>query len=158
VVLDARRFEKILVVGAGKATARMCQALEEILGDRISDGVIVVKRGYVADLRRVRIVEAAHPIPDEAGVQGVTEMLRILDALDERALVFALISGGGSALLPAPAGEIRIADKQKLTEMLLRASARHRRSQHRAQALSGIKRRRFSQEGLSGNRGESDPL
>lgn len=123
VSLDLRAFDRVLVVGAGKATARMAQALEDLLGERLDGGVIVVKRGHTAPLRLVDQVEASHPVPGEDGVRGVGRVLALLAGADERTLVFALISGGGSALLPRPARGIRLEDKRILTRQLLAAGA-----------------------------------
>ena len=95
-------FERVLVVGTGKASPRMGVALEEELGDRISDGVINTKYAHAEPLRRIRTVECGHPVPDEAGVEGTREILAALEGADDRTLVICLISGGGSALMPAP--------------------------------------------------------
>ncbi len=121
--LDLRRYERVLAVGAGKATARMAQALEEIVGARLSGGAIVVKHGHTASLRCVEQLEASHPVPGDDGVRGVDRLLSLLEGVDERTLVFALLSGGGSALLPRPAAGIPLADKQTLTRQLLGAGA-----------------------------------
>jgi glycerate 2-kinase len=121
--VDLGNFDRVVVVGAGKATARMAQALEDLLADRLDGGVIVVKRGHTAPLVRVEQVEASHPVPGADGVRGVGRLLALLADVDERSLVFALISGGGSALLPQPAPGIRLEDKQHLTRQLLAAGA-----------------------------------
>jgi glycerate 2-kinase len=95
---DLAQFTRIYVFGAGKATARMAQAIEAILGDRISDGLIAVKYGYTAQLNHVRQVEAAHPVPDENSLRGAREIAALCRTFDEQTLVINLISGGGSAL------------------------------------------------------------
>jgi len=120
---DLRKIRRILVVGAGKATARMARAVETLLGDRVEDGVVVVKRGYTEALERIQLIEAGHPLPDEAGVAGAEAVLRILDQAREEDLVLCLISGGGSALLPAPAEGLTLEDKVRVTDLLLRAGA-----------------------------------
>jgi len=95
---DLARFTRIFVFGAGKATARMAQAIETILDGRISDGLIAVKYGYTAPLNYVRQVEAAHPVPDENSLLGAREIAALCRTFDEQTLVINLISGGGSAL------------------------------------------------------------
>ncbi len=129
--LDLTPFQRILVLGAGKAAAPMARALESILGERIDQGCIVVKYGHTAPLRRIRMLEAGHPVPDDNGVAAAAALLRLAEEADARTLVITLISGGGSALLPAPLEyELRgctvrlsLADKQRTTRALLRCGA-----------------------------------
>ncbi len=116
-------FERVLVVGTGKASPRMGVALEEELGDRISDGVINTKYAHAEPLRRIRTVECGHPVPDEAGVEGTREILAALERADDRTLVICLISGGGSALMPAPSEGITLQEKQDTTRLLLECGA-----------------------------------
>lgn len=116
-------YDRILVVGAGKAGAPMAKALEDLLGDRIADGVIVVKEGHGLPLKRVRIHEASHPVPDERGIRGAEDILSLVDKAAERDLVLCVISGGGSALLVAPAEGVTLADKQEVTRLLLACGA-----------------------------------
>ena len=126
--VGGRRFEfkdydRILVVGAGKAGAPMARALEDLLGDRISDGVIVVKEGHSLPLQHVRIQEAGHPVPDERGIRGAADILSLVNEAGERDLVLCVISGGGSALLVAPAEGVTLKDKQEVTRLLLACGA-----------------------------------
>lgn len=126
--LEGRRYdlgacERILVVGAGKAVAPMAKALEDMLGDRIDSGVLVVKDGHGLPLKKIHVREASHPVPDERGVAGTLEILRLLDGAGPRDLVLCLISGGGSALLIAPAEGITLPDKQATTRSLLACGA-----------------------------------
>lgn len=116
-------YDRILVVGAGKAGAPMARALEDLLGDRISGGVIVVKEGHGLPLEHVRIHEASHPVPDERGIKGAEEILAMVSDAGERDLVLCLISGGGSALLVAPADGVTLEDKQEVTRLLLACGA-----------------------------------
>ncbi len=116
-------YDRILVVGAGKAGAPMAKALEDLLGDRIADGVIVVKEGHGLPLKHVRIHEAGHPVPDERGISGAEDILSLVNAAGERDLVLCVISGGGSALLVAPAEGVTLADKQEVTRLLLACGA-----------------------------------
>ena len=120
---ELKTYDRILVVGAGKAGAPMAKALEELLGDRISDGVIVVKEGHSLPLQNIRIHEAGHPVPDERGVRGAEDILSLAGDAGERDLVLCVISGGGSALLVAPAEGVSLADKQKVTQLLLACGA-----------------------------------
>ena len=119
--LDAIR--NIHVIGAGKATAAMAAAMEEILSDRLSGGLITVKYGYTVPLKKIRLIEAGHPLPDENGRSGAKEMLALAASAGPEDLVICLISGGGSALLPLPAGQLTLADKQKTMQILLACGA-----------------------------------
>jgi hydroxypyruvate reductase len=119
---DLTYYNAIYVVGAGKASARMAQAMEQILGDRLS-GVVNVKYGHAVPLKSVKVSESGHPLPDEAGVRSTLEILRFLEGRDERSLVLFLISGGGSALLPCPADGLTLDDKQRTTQVLLECGA-----------------------------------
>lgn len=102
-IVDLDRFKSILVVGAGKAGASMARALEEILGDRISEGIVIVKDGHLKPLKRVRAVEASHPVPDARGADAARGIMSLLEThAGPDTLVFCLISGGGSALMPLP--------------------------------------------------------
>jgi hydroxypyruvate reductase len=121
--IDLSACRNIWVVGAGKAVAPMAKALEDLLGQRISGGVLVVKDGHGLPLERVQVREASHPVPDERGVQGTLEILERLSGAGEHDLVICLISGGGSALLIAPSEGISLADKQATTRSLLACGA-----------------------------------
>ncbi|MGD9031512.1 MAG: glycerate-2-kinase family protein, partial [Desulfobacteraceae bacterium] len=121
--LELRNFDRILVVGAGKADAPMAQAVEGLLGERVSDGVIVVKDGHGLPLQRIRVHEASHPIPDERGLRGAEEILSLVRDAGERDLIICLLSGGGSALLVGPAEGVSLKDKQKVTQRLLASGA-----------------------------------
>lgn len=116
-------YDRILVVGAGKAGAPMAKALEDLLGERIADGVIVVKEGHGLPLNQVRVHEAGHPVPDERGIVGAEEVLSLAAEAGKRDLVICAISGGGSALLVAPAEGVTLADKQVVTQLLLGCGA-----------------------------------
>ena len=120
---DLNHFKNIIVIGGGKATAPMAQAIESILGRFITDGRIIVKYGHAAKLKRIKVMEASHPVPDEAGVKGTEEIIRMLKQADEKTLVICLISGGASALLVSPAPRITLGDKKIVTELFLKAGA-----------------------------------
>lgn len=129
--IDLAPFERIVVLGTGKATAPMAKALEDILGQRISQGCIVVKYGHTTPLQRIETIEAGHPVPDESGVAGARRIRELAEQADEKTLVLTLVSGGGSALLPAPLHcsirgqdfELSLEDKQLTTRALLRCGA-----------------------------------
>ena len=116
-------FERIIVTGFGKATAPMAKALEDILGDRITQGWITVKYGHGVPLKKVRIMEAGHPVPDEAGLQATRFILDRLKKCTAKDLVLCAFSGGGSALSPAPASPLDLGEKQKTTRLLLECGA-----------------------------------
>jgi len=116
-------YQQIWVAGTGKASAAMGVALEKILGPRISGGLINIKYGHGQRLKKIRIQEAGHPLPDEKGLEGAREMVRMLSSLNERDLVIFLISGGGSALLPYPVDGITLEEKQAATNALLSCGA-----------------------------------
>jgi hydroxypyruvate reductase len=114
---------KIFIVGAGKAGAPMAAVMEQILGDRIHKGLVVVKYNHLAPVRKVRLREASHPVPDEAGLSAAHEMIELLEEAAEDDLVICLLSGGGSALLPCPAPPVTLVDKQAVTSLLLASGA-----------------------------------
>jgi glycerate 2-kinase len=120
---DLRRHRRTIVIGGGKAGAPMAAAAEEVLGERITAGVINVKYGYTADTRLIGLREAGHPVPDAAGVEGVREMVGLLRGLTVDDLVLCLISGGGSALMTLPVPGVSLDDMQQLTARLLRSGA-----------------------------------
>ena len=130
---------RLIIIGAGKPSARMAQIVEEILGSQITGGVVVTKYGHGLPLRRIRLVEAGHPIPDAAGVRAVRETRELLRGLTRDDVVLVLISGGGSALWPAPAEEITLEEKQEMTHLLLRAGATIRELNAVRKHLSDIK-------------------
>lgn len=114
---------KLIVIGAGKPSARMAQVIEEIIGSYISGGIVVTKYGHKLPLERIRLVEAGHPIPDAAGMHAVKDTRELLKGLTKDDIVLCLLSGGGSALWPAPAEGITLEEKQEVTRLLLRAGA-----------------------------------
>jgi glycerate 2-kinase len=117
------RIRNIFIAGCGKAAARMALAIEDLLGDRVAGGVVAVKYGYDLPLQRIKVVEAGHPIPDEAGLDGANQIVDLVRDAGENDLVLFLISGGGSALFPGPASGLTLADKQRTTQMLLQSGA-----------------------------------
>jgi glycerate-2-kinase len=120
---DLKGFRRVIVIGAGKATAPMAQAVEEILDDRISEGIVIVKYGHTRPLRKIVQREAAHPLPDEVGLRATAEIRELLKKAGEETLVICLLSGGASSLLVAPADGITLNDKWVITGLLLSAGA-----------------------------------
>ncbi|MEM7671495.1 MAG: glycerate kinase [Pseudomonadota bacterium] len=120
--LPGRPKGRVVVIGAGKASARMAEALEQVWDGRLT-GLVVTRYGYGRPCSQIEIVEAAHPVPDEAGRDAAGRMLATVAGLTEEDLVIALISGGGSALMPLPAGTITLAEKQAVNRALLACGA-----------------------------------
>ena len=117
------RFKRILLIGAGKGTAPMAKAQEDILGDWLTSGWIIVKYGHGMPLKKTHIMEAGHPLPDEAGLKATEELLRQIQECTEEDLIICAFSGGGSALLPAPSPPINLDEKQESTRLLLECGA-----------------------------------
>lgn len=113
---------RTLVVGAGKASAAMAQVLEQHWQGPL-DGLVVTRYGHARPCRQIEIVEAAHPVPDEAGLAASRRMLDKVRGMTENDLVIALFSGGGSALLPLPLDGLTLQDKRELSIALLRSGA-----------------------------------
>ena len=117
------QHQRLVVVGAGKASGRMAQALERQLGARIDTGLVVVKYGHGAPTKKIRILEAGHPVPDEAGLRASRAMMALIGTLKSDDLLIVLLSGGASSLLPSPTAGITLKDKQLTTKLLLRSGA-----------------------------------
>ena len=120
---DLKRFKHVYVVGGGKASGSMAEALEQILSEHITDGFINIPRGTKHKTKVIKLHETSHPIPDETGVEGTRRILEMAEKAGENDLVICLISGGGSSLMPLPRGDISIVDKKKITEALLKCGA-----------------------------------
>ena len=122
-VFDLCRIRRVFVVGAGKASGLMALALEEVLGDRLTGGAVAVKYGHAAPCRKVEIMEAAHPYPDQAGVDATRKIMRLCGEAGEGDLVLCVWSGGGSALLAdAPEGGT-LDDVMRLSKALVNSGA-----------------------------------
>jgi hydroxypyruvate reductase len=122
-VFDIKGFKRIFLIGTGKASSSMAQAIEEIFGDRMTKGVITTKYGHLLPLKKTKIIEAGHPIPDENGLEGSKKIQSLLKESGPEDLVIFLLSGGGSALLPLPVNGITLEEKQKVTQLLLDCGA-----------------------------------
>ncbi len=117
-------ISNIYVLGAGKGSVYMGKALEEILGDRIEGGIIVEKEGQGMKLKRIEVLEASHPIPDERGHEAVKAILEFAKQVTSKDLVFVCIMGGASALLPYPVEDITLDELKIATDILLKCGAR----------------------------------
>ena len=119
--LPEKPNKRILVIGAGKASARMAEAVETHWG--ACEGLVITRYGYARPCEGIEIVEAAHPVPDLAGLKATNRILELVKSADENTYILALISGGASALLTSPAGTITLTEKQKLNGDLLASGA-----------------------------------
>jgi hydroxypyruvate reductase len=122
-IFDLNTFHRIFLIGAGKASASMAQAIERIFGDRITKGLITTKYGHLLPLQKTESIEAGHPIPDQKGIEGSKKIQSLLKESGPKDLVLFLLSGGGSALLPLPVEGITIEEKQEVTQLLLDCGA-----------------------------------
>ncbi|RWP96181.1 glycerate kinase [Mesorhizobium sp.] len=120
--LPATPKGRTIVIGAGKGSAQMAAAFEKVWDGPI-EGLVVTRYGYGATCQRIEIIEAAHPVPDAAGLEASRRLLEKVQGLTADDLVVALISGGGSALLPAPAEGLTLADEIAVNETLLASGA-----------------------------------
>lgn len=112
---------RVVVIGAGKASARMAEAVEQAWGP--CEGLVITRYGYARPCQGIEIVEAAHPVPDEAGAQATARMLALLEDLGEGDFVLALISGGASALLISPCEGVTLDEKKAVNAALLASGA-----------------------------------
>ncbi|MEW5910095.1 MAG: glycerate-2-kinase family protein, partial [Thermodesulfobacteriota bacterium] len=121
--LDLKKRGRIFLLGTGKATYPIAKALEEILGDRIEDGVIICKYGQEGSLCRSRLYFSGHPIPDEAGLRAAHEALALARQTRPGDILFACITGGSSALMPCPVEGVTLDDKKIVNTLLLTCGA-----------------------------------
>jgi glycerate 2-kinase len=143
--LTAIQAQRIFVIGAGKASARMAEAAEAALGDHIVAGWVNTKYGHGAELRRIHCHECGHPVPDEAGVFGAQQIANMARSAGEGDLVVVLLSGGASALMPLPAEGVSLAVKQETTRRLLDCGADIHEMNAVRKHLSAIKGGRLAQ-------------
>jgi len=120
---DLAKYQRVVCVGAGKASGHMARTLEEILGGHLEGGLVIVKDGYGAPTQKIRIVESSHPLPDARGVRASKQIFKIVRALTKQDLLIVLLSGGASSLLCAPTPDLTLMDKRRTTNMLLRCGA-----------------------------------
>lgn len=120
---DLDSYERIFVMGAGKASAAMAETLEDILGDNLHGGMVATKYGHGLPLEKTVILESDHPVPDLAGQRASKELLSLAKGVTGNDLVFCLLSGGASAIVPAPCDPVTLAMKQTATRKLLECGA-----------------------------------
>lgn len=122
---DLESKRRLFIVGAGKAANVMARAIEEVLGDRITQGLVIVKRLEPGDaLQRIELVEGGHPLPNAAGLAASQRILQLVEGAARDDLFIGLISGGSSALMSCPLPGITLEDERDVTEALLKTSAR----------------------------------
>ena len=136
---DLSRRGNIYVLGAGKATFPIAKALEEILGERIVEGLIIVKKGQDGILKRIIVREAAHPVPDEEGLDAAKEMKMIAEKARDNDIVFCAITGGSSSLMPLPVSGITLQEKRQINKVLLDSGATIKEINAVRKHLSAIK-------------------
>ncbi|MGL4197056.1 MAG: glycerate kinase type-2 family protein [Allorhizobium sp.] len=119
--LPEKPMGRVIVIGAGKASARMAEAVEAVWGP--CEGLVITRYGYARPCQGIEIVEAAHPVPDQAGLEATARMLSLVDTAGEGDFVLALISGGASALLVQPVAGVSLAEKQAVNQALLASGA-----------------------------------
>ena len=138
-VIDLTEIERLLVIGAGKASLPIAAVLEEILGERISDGLITVKQGETRRLRHIEVLEAEHPLPGENSVEGARRMLALARSAGPRDLVLLVVTGGASALATLPPDGVTLADLRELSDLLLTCGATIREINTVRRHLCGVK-------------------
>ncbi len=119
-------YNRLIIIGFGKAVSPMMRAIIDRMGKRITEGVAITKYGHLTETERdsrIKVHEAGHPLPDENGLRATEEIIKLLRGFDERTLAVCLISGGGSALLVAPSTNISLSEKVRTTDLLLKAGA-----------------------------------
>lgn len=120
---DLKRVRRLCVIGAGKATYPIAKALEEILSEHISEGLVIVREDETRKLSRVKVVQAGHPIPNEAGFKATQEIVRIASDSKKDDLFLVAFTGGCSALMPYPVEGVTLEDKRRITSLLLGCGA-----------------------------------
>jgi hydroxypyruvate reductase len=121
--VEVRLCGRVFVTGAGKAAASLARGLEAVLGDRIDSGVVLVKHGHAQALRRIRVLEGGHPVPDAAGLAGTRQLLQTVEAATADDTMFFVLTGGASALLSEPAEGLSFADVQDANRLLVNGGA-----------------------------------
>ncbi len=140
---DLDTFKNIYVIGFGKASGFMAAALERLLMDRITEGIVTVRYGYRPSCKVMKVNEAGHPIPDKMSIQGTNEIVHLVKRVTEDDLVFCLISGGGSALFELPCDGITLEEMQEVIKLLLKSGASIQELNAIRKHISKIKGGRF---------------
>ncbi len=138
-VFDLQTFRHVYVVGAGKASGEMAFALEQLLGQCVTKGLVNVPHGNRLKTEKIVLNQAGHPLPDQAGIEGAKQMLQIAKQAEKDDLLICLISGGGSSLMPLPRDGLTLKDKQELTGQLLKCGANIKEVNTVRKHLSAIK-------------------
>jgi glycerate-2-kinase len=120
---DLAKYRNLYVMGGGKASGMMAEGLEQILGKRITKGLVNVPHDSKSKIGIIQLHGATHPVPDRAGVEGTRQMLRIAEDAEKNDLIICLISGGGSSLMPLPRDDVSLENKKEITNSLLRSGA-----------------------------------
>ncbi len=136
---DLTRFTRIVCIGAGKASGAMAAALERQFESRLEGGLVVVNDGQGQKTKRIRLLEARHPVPDHRSEKAAHRIVRLLESLTDRDLVLMVLSGGASSLLASPAAGLTLKDKQLTTNLLLRSGATIQEINMVRKHVSGIK-------------------
>ena len=123
VILDPAKYERIFIIGAGKGVAPMARAMEQLLGENLTAGAIIVKYGHLDDLHRIKIYEAGHPVPDENSLKYTRDICDLVGDLNENDCVIVLLTGGGSALMEILPEGIGLSDLQEVSKAMLACSA-----------------------------------
>lgn len=142
---DLAKFDRIMVIGAGKASSRMALAVENLLGERISAGLVITKEGHTVPLKAIRQIEASHPVPNAAGLEGAQQIMEMAKSADESTFIICLLSGGASALMVSPTDGLNLQDKQQVTGLLLKSGANINELNAVRKHLSAIKGGRLAQ-------------
>ena len=143
--IDLSKIRNLYVVGFGKASYTMARSIEEILDDRITEGIVSTKFGYGGKLKKIKVIEAGHPIPSEEGLKAAKEIVTIAKKSKRNDLIILLVSGGGSALAPLPPDTISLSDKQKINNLLLSSGANIEEINAVRKHISLIKGGRFAE-------------
>ena len=138
-------YRRIFVTGAGKASARMALALEKILKERISSGIVITKKGYGIPLNKIELREGGHPLPDRDGLEATQKIKKLLSKTTRGDLIILLLSGGGSSLLISPVPGINLKDNIKLTDQLLKCGADIKEINALRKHISSVKGGRLAQ-------------
>ncbi|HEY4706859.1 MAG TPA: glycerate kinase [Thermodesulfobacteriota bacterium] len=121
--LDLNRYGRVFVAGAGKAVCQMARAVEEVLGDRITSGLVITKYGHSVPLKKIKAIEAGHPIPNGRGVKAAQAIMDMAAEASRGDLFIFLLTGGASALLSAPADGISLKDMQRISGLLIKSGS-----------------------------------
>ncbi|MEM3079184.1 MAG: glycerate kinase [Thermoproteota archaeon] len=124
-VWELDSFKRVFILGAGKASGHLAEGVEQLLGDKITEGYVNVPRGTkpLFKTRIIKLNEAGHPIPDEEGLRGAEKMIEVAEGAEKRDLIICLISGGGSSLLPLPAEGLTLEEKRLITDKMILSGA-----------------------------------